>query len=70
MFVDELMVCHEKDQDIEHQKKLMNKKYALTDEGNLDHYLGVNFEYPDDMNLVMYQRVYAESFRKIQSERC
>ena len=38
----------------------MNEKFALTDEGNLDYYQGVEFEYPDDMNLVMHQRGYAE----------
>ena len=60
VFVDDLIVCGEKDEDIEHLKKLMNKKFALTDGGNLDYYLGVEFEDPDDMNLVMHQRGYAE----------
>ena len=60
MFIDDLIVCGEKDEDIEHLKILMNEKIALTDEGNLDYYLGVKFEYPDDMNLAMHQRGYAE----------
>ena len=38
----------------------MNEKIALKDGGDLDYYLGVKFEYPDDMNLVMHQRGYAE----------
>ena len=39
----------------------MNEIFALTDGGNLDYYQGVEFEYPDDMNLVMRQRGYAEN---------
>ena len=35
VFVDDLFVCGEKDEDIEHLKKLMNEKFALTDGGNL-----------------------------------
>ena len=50
VFVDDLIVCGEKDEDIEHLKKVMNEN-SLTDGGNL----GVEFEYPDDMNLVMHQ---------------
>ena len=38
VFVDDLFVCGEKDEDIEHLKKLMNEKFALTDGGN--YYLG------------------------------
>ena len=60
VFVDDFFICGEKDEDIEHLKKLMNEKIALTDGGNLDYYLGVEFEYPDDMNLVIHQRGYAE----------
>jgi len=41
VFVDDLIVCGEKDEDIEHLKKITNEKIALTDEGNLDYYLGV-----------------------------
>ena len=47
-----------------HLDKLMNEKIALTDGGNLDYYLGVKFEYPDDMNLVVHQRGYAEKLLK------
>ena len=47
-----------------HLDKLMNEKIALTDGGNLDYYLGVEFEYPDDMNLVVHQRGYAEKLLK------
>ena len=36
VFVDDLIVCGEKDEDIEHLKKLMNEKFALTDGGNQD----------------------------------
>ena len=64
VFFDDLIVCGENDEDIEHLKKLMNEKFALTNGGNLDYYQGAEFEFPDDMNLVMHQRGYAENLLK------
>ena len=37
----------------------MNGKIALADGENLDYHLGVKFEYPDEMILVVHQKGYA-----------
>ena len=64
VFVDDLIVHGEKDEDIEHLKKLMNENNYHTDGGNLDYYLGVKLEYPDDINLVMHKKVMLKNFLK------
>jgi hypothetical protein len=58
VFVDDLIVTGNDNPQIEYIKKRMEERFALTDEGRLEYYLGVELEYKDTNTLVLHQRAF------------
>ena len=55
VFVDDLLVTGNDFVQIENAKQSVATKFALTDEGKLEYYLGGELEYNDQNTLVLHQ---------------
>ena len=58
--MDDLIVTGSDNCQVEYVKKRMEELFALTDEGRLEYYLGVELEYKTATTLVLHQRAFVK----------
>jgi len=65
LFVDDLFVTGNELVQIENVKQSVATRFALTDEGRLEYYLGGELEYKDQNTLVLHQRGISRNFLNV-----